>query len=101
MGDRQLGTVLQFLRRLADPDTTAGLSDGQLLRRFIDGRDQAAFAALVGRHGRLVLAVCRRLLPTLPDAEDAFQARSSASPPGTAPRWATCLWPGMPGSSCG
>jgi RNA polymerase sigma factor (sigma-70 family) len=74
MGNRQLGSVLQFLRRLAGPDPTAGLSDGQLLRRYIEGRDQTAFAALVERHGRLVLAVCRRLLPTLQDAEDAFQA---------------------------
>jgi RNA polymerase sigma factor (sigma-70 family) len=48
--------------------------DAELLRRFADGRDDAAFAALVARHGPMVWAVCRNLLPHDPDAEDAFQA---------------------------
>jgi RNA polymerase sigma factor (sigma-70 family) len=50
------------------------LSDGELLERFVAGRDESAFAALVSRHGPMVLGVCRRLLRHAQDAEDAFQA---------------------------
>ncbi len=52
------------------------LTDAQLLERFLVGRGEdaeAAFAAVVERHGPMVLRVCRRILADPNDAEDAFQ----------------------------
>jgi RNA polymerase sigma factor (sigma-70 family) len=65
--------IFDCLRRAVQP-SDAGLTDGQLLRQYFAHRDEAAFAALVRRHGPMVLAVCRRLLGHVQDAEDAFQA---------------------------
>src|SRR5258708_2093044 len=62
---------LSGVARLRGPDET---SDGQLLERFICRREEAAFEALVLRHGPMVLGVCRRVLRHVHDAEDAFQA---------------------------
>ena len=44
------------------------LSDGQLLRRFIDARDENAFEGLVCRHAAMVYGVCRRILGHAQDA---------------------------------
>jgi RNA polymerase sigma factor (sigma-70 family) len=74
MAAAQLGTVLHHLRRLADRQRTAPLGDAQLLEQFARRRDEAAFAALLERHGPTVLGVCRRILHESHDAEDAFQA---------------------------
>src|SRR5205807_1507810 len=62
------------IRGLVVAQDTAGSADSVLLERFLTGRDEAAFEALVRRHGPMVLGVCRRILPNPHDAEDAFQA---------------------------
>src|SRR5579884_769930 len=49
-------------------------SDERLLDAFTSRRDEIAFAALMRRHGPMVLRVCRRVLGHEQDAEDAFQA---------------------------
>ncbi|MDX2038335.1 MAG: sigma-70 family RNA polymerase sigma factor [Isosphaeraceae bacterium] len=54
--------------------TFNGLSDGEVLSRFLAGRDERAFEAMVVRLGPMVLGTCRRMLRDRQDAEDAFQA---------------------------
>jgi RNA polymerase sigma factor (sigma-70 family) len=66
-----LRKALDQLRSSLEP---SGVSDAQLLKRFIAERDEAAFAALVRRHGPMVLGVCRRILHNSHDTDDAFQA---------------------------
>jgi RNA polymerase sigma factor (sigma-70 family) len=73
MTKRATAVLGEALRSVAGGDR-AGPSDRELLRRFADAGDQDAFAALFRRHAGMVLGVCRRVLPTMQDAEDACQA---------------------------
>jgi RNA polymerase sigma factor (sigma-70 family) len=70
---RTSGIIRQIARVFQD-GTLAGLSDREILARFVDVRDEAAFEALLARHGPMVLNVCRQILRNPDDAEDAFQA---------------------------
>jgi RNA polymerase sigma factor (sigma-70 family) len=67
-----------FIRQLHCRALKAGgaesVSDAELLRRFLAGRDEAAFELLVWRHGILVLTTCRRILGSTAEVDDAFQA---------------------------
>ncbi len=74
MIDGHDGAVLAGFRRLFDGGTIAGLSEGELLARFAARGDEAAFRAIVDRHGPMVLGVCRRMLRDPSSADDAFQA---------------------------
>src|SRR5271166_5196118 len=74
MNSAQVGVVLGYVRKLAGTRRDEDLPDHQLLERFGTHRDEAAFAALLKRHGPMVLGVCHSVLHNLHDAEDAFQA---------------------------
>jgi RNA polymerase sigma factor (sigma-70 family) len=67
-------SVLRYLRTLSAKEGLKDVSDSELLSRFAAERDEAAFAAMVRRHGGMVLQLCRSLLPNHADADDAFQA---------------------------
>jgi RNA polymerase sigma factor (sigma-70 family) len=67
-------TVLRHLRKAALLQAGDRLTDAQLLGAFVARRDEAAFEALVRRHGPMVLGVARRVVGNAADCEDVFQA---------------------------
>ncbi len=77
MAIRPNGALLRQIRTLFNVGAIGDLTDAQLLERFTTLDREAAelaFAALVERHGSMVLRVCRNLLSNPHDAHDAFQA---------------------------
>ena len=70
MSARSLNCLMRHLRHTA----LLGLADQDLLDAFVSRHEEAAFEALLKRHGPMVLAVCRRVLGNAHDVEDAFQA---------------------------
>jgi RNA polymerase sigma factor (sigma-70 family) len=74
MAKKALNGVLQQVRLLAAVQIDRACSDPELLERFVEQNDQAAFTVLVERHGPMVFGVCQRALRHTQDAEDACQA---------------------------
>jgi len=77
MAQAAAGSIVPQIEALFEGCSVSGLTDGQVLERFTARRDvvgEAAFAALVARHGPMVLGVCHRFLGDRHHAEDAFQA---------------------------
>jgi RNA polymerase sigma factor (sigma-70 family) len=78
MANAMTTSVARQIEALFAGGSAAGLSDRQLIERFVAGRDslaaQDAFAAIVARHGPMVLGICQQLLGDRQHAEDAFQA---------------------------
>jgi RNA polymerase sigma factor (sigma-70 family) len=70
----QLNKVIHHIRTVFKKQDATGVLDADLLRRYVQQRDQAAFEILVRRHGPMVMGVCLRVLHNSHDAEDAFQA---------------------------
>jgi RNA polymerase sigma factor (sigma-70 family) len=74
------GAMPRYFSALFEVGTLTGLSDRALLERFAtrsgahDAAAELAFAALVERHGPMVLRVCIAVLGNRHEAEDAFQA---------------------------
>jgi DNA-directed RNA polymerase specialized sigma24 family protein len=74
MSTSRLGSMLGCLREATVRGNLNRLPDRELLDRFVARQDSAAFEVLIARYGPLVWKVCRRVLPELATAEDAFQA---------------------------
>jgi len=66
--------AISDIGRIFRGETITGLSEWQLLERYLERQDEVAFEALVARHGPMVLGVCRRMLASQSDVDDAFQA---------------------------
>jgi RNA polymerase sigma factor (sigma-70 family) len=74
MNRARLVSTIHGLRRVASLSRACGLTDADLLQRWVSCRDQAAFEAMLRRHAAAVLGVCRRVLHDTHEAEDAAQA---------------------------
>jgi RNA polymerase sigma factor (sigma-70 family) len=74
MATPSLHPLLHYLRRLSGGTAGGDVEDAQLLRRFLNQRDESAFTTIVQRYGAMVWALCVRRLGETPEAEDAFQA---------------------------
>ena len=74
MANASFARVLNHVRELVAAHQTGTASDRDLLERFRNHREEAAFTLLAQRHGPMVLNTCRRILGDVQEAEDAFQA---------------------------
>ncbi len=66
--------IIAYLRSLVQPPGEAADNDRELVQRFLERRDADAFAALMRRHGPMVLNAAHRITGDAQLAEDVFQA---------------------------
>ena len=74
MAASELTTFLHRLARGMAAETLGERSDAELVERALAAPAEAAFHAIVRRHGPMVYRVCWRVLQHPQDTEDAFQA---------------------------
>lgn len=74
MVKKSLNGSLRSVVTLLEVQRLRAVSDQELVERFAQSRDEAAFRVIVERHGPMVHGVCLRALGCPHDAEDAFQA---------------------------
>ncbi len=74
MGNGLTAHAAVQLARVFRDGTLAGMSDRQVLERFIEDRDETAFEAILYRHGAMVRNVCRQVLFDPHDVDDAVQS---------------------------
>lgn len=71
---RSSQTILGYVNSWLMGAKLSPSSDGEILRRFVQRRDEAAFGELLDRHGPMILGLCRRLIGDSHLSEDVFQA---------------------------
>ncbi len=71
----QISAAVSPINRLFAEGSVAGLTDSQLVERSVDSHDEAAFTALVARHGPIVLATCRAVVRDHAVADESFRRR--------------------------
>ena len=69
-----MNELLRYVRAIAPTAESADVADRTLLNRFVEDRNESAFAVLVSRYGGSVWSVCRRNVDGEHDAEEVFQA---------------------------
>jgi RNA polymerase sigma factor (sigma-70 family) len=74
MPGNQSSPIARYMAKLVEEHEYSKMTDRELLRRFTKRREEAAFLALLKRHGTLIQRICRRMLPNAHDADDVFQA---------------------------
>jgi RNA polymerase sigma factor (sigma-70 family) len=74
MASRSSQAILAHVHRVAGSCARSEQTDVQLLSHFIESGNEAAFTAMIERHGPMVRDLCRRLLRQESDADDVFQA---------------------------
>ncbi len=74
MGNRQITNAVLEVARVFRDGTLVGMSDRQILERFVENHDEMAFEAILTRHGPMVRRVCRQMLNNSHDVDDAVQA---------------------------